>query len=72
MIEFQTQVEEINEKVDTTDVAANDMDKILDSMEENVRTGMMTQEEYYAAVEEMQQYATYVGDPPAGYSGSEE
>ena len=48
------------------------MDKILDSMEENVRTGMMTQEEYDAAVEEMQQYATYVGDPPAGYSGSEE
>lgn len=72
MIEFQTQVEEINEKVDTTDVAANDMDKILNSMEENVRTGMMTQEEYDAAVEEMQQYATYVGDPPAGYSGNEE
>lgn len=44
----------------------------LENMEENVRTGMMTQEELDEYLEQSEQYATYVTDPPAGYSGSEE
>ena len=44
----------------------------LENMEENVRTGMMTQEELDEYLEQSKQYATYVTDPPAGYSGSEE
>lgn len=43
----------------------------LENMEENVRTGMMTQEELDEYLEQSEQYATYVTDPPAGYSGSE-
>ena len=38
-------------------------------MQENVRAGMMTQEEYEKAMADMEEYATYVGDPPAEYSG---
>lgn len=43
----------------------------LENMEENVRTGMMTQEELDEYLEQSKQYATYVTDAPAGYSGSE-
>ena len=32
----------------------------------------MTQEELDEYLEQSKQYATYVTDPPAGYSGSEE
>lgn len=41
-------------------------------VEEDARTGMMTQEELDEYLEQSEQYATYVTDPPAGYSGSEE
>ena len=41
----------------------------IENMEENVRAGMMTQEEYEKAIAELEEYATYVGDPPSGYSG---
>ena len=43
----------------------------LENMEENVRTGMMTQEELDEYLEQSKQYATYVTDPPAGYTSGE-
>ena len=64
---FQQQVDYYNEKTPPTeDVVIN---KTIENMQENVRAGMMTQEEYEKAMAYMEEYATYVGDPPAGYSG---
>ena len=40
-------------------------------VEEDARTGMMTQEELDEYLEQSQEYATYVTDPPAGYTSGE-
>ncbi len=64
---FQQQVEFYNEKTPPTEDIV--IQESIENMQENVRTGMMTQEEYDKAMDEMDEYATYVGDPPAGYSG---
>lgn len=49
-----------------------DYQKFLEAQQENLESGFISQEEYDRFIWESQQYATYVGDPPAGYSGSEE
>ncbi len=67
--DFQQQVDYYNETTPPDKVEELAREQVLENMKENVRTGMMTQEEYDKAVAEMEEYAVYVGDPPAGYSG---
>lgn len=69
--DFQQQVDYYNETTPPDEAEKLVREQVLENMKENVRTGMMTQEEYDEAVADMEKYATYVGDPPAGYSGDE-
>lgn len=67
--DFQQQVDYYNETTPPDEAEKLVQEQVLENMKENVRSGMMTQEEYDQAVAEKEEYATYVGDPPAGYSG---
>ena len=43
--------------------------EFLENQQYNLETGFISQEEYDRFLSEAQRYATYYGDPPAGYSG---
>ena len=67
---LQAEIEEINETIPADTNIAYQL--TMDSLQENLESGMMTLEAYNEAVADAQVYATYASDPPAGYSGSEE
>lgn len=43
--------------------------EFLENQQYNLETGFISQEEYDRFLSEAQRYATYYGEPPAGYSG---
>ena len=68
--EFQAEVLSINNEFPAETNAV--YQEFLENQQKNLDSGFISQEEYDSIMAESQQYATYVGDPPAGYSGSEE
>ena len=60
-------IDQVNEEIPAdTDMVYQEF---LENQQYNLETGFISQEEYDRFLSEAQRYATYYGDPPAGYSG---